>query len=112
LSDVFAPSNFLGTNPKVPETTMTEGGETNAQRVDEWIAVQALSDWQRIALRDGTQRRLGVEVVHRHVWLWDGKEKPARHWHARWKTPPQTPRGNRGQLPKTGATVTGNDRSG
>jgi len=24
---------------------------------------------------------LQVEVVHRRVWLWDGKEKQARHWH-------------------------------
>jgi len=55
--------------------------QTNAQRVDEWAATLAPSDWQRIALRDSTQGRLEVEVVHRRVWLWDGEEKQAHHWH-------------------------------
>jgi len=55
--------------------------QTPAQRVDEWIETLAPSDWQRVALRDSTEGRLEVEVVHRRVWLWDGKEKAARHWH-------------------------------
>jgi hypothetical protein len=67
--------------------------QANAQRVVEWIATLAPSDWQRIALRDSTQGRLEVEVVHRRVWLWNGKEKQAPHWHpiVRWEiASPQT----------------------
>jgi len=54
---------------------------TSPQRVDEWVATVAPSDWQRLALRDSTAGRLEVEVLHRRVWLWDGREKQARHWH-------------------------------
>jgi len=55
--------------------------QSSAQRVDEWIQRLAPSDWQRAVLRESTQGRLEVEVVYRRVWLWDGKEKQAHHWH-------------------------------
>ena len=75
--------------PQVPPSDGRQRGRprsrlqarTNAQRVDEWIDTLAPSDWQRVMLRHSTQGRLEVEVVHRRVWLWDGKEKQARHWH-------------------------------
>ena len=55
--------------------------QTCPQRVDEWVASLAPSRWQRVALRDSTEGRLEVQVVHQRVWLWDGKEAQARHWH-------------------------------
>jgi SRSO17 transposase len=55
--------------------------QTEAQRVDEWVAARAPSDWKPVELRDSTEGRLKVEVVHRRVWLWDGKEQQPRHWH-------------------------------
>ena len=55
--------------------------QTSPHRADEWVDTLAPSDWQRVVLRDSTEGRLEVEVVHRRVWLWDGKEKQARHWH-------------------------------
>ena len=75
--------------PQIPPSNGPQRGrprsrlqaQTNAQRVDEWIETLEPSDWQRVRLRDSTQGRLQVEVVHRRVWLWDGKEKQARHWH-------------------------------
>ena len=39
------------------------------------------SAWQRLTLRESTKGKLQVEVVHRRVWTWDGKEAQARHWH-------------------------------
>ncbi len=55
--------------------------DVTAQRVDEWAAQQPQESWQRVALRDSTQGALEVEVLHQRVWLWDGKEQQAQHWH-------------------------------
>lgn len=50
-------------------------------RVDAWSAAQPQSAWTRVELGDSTKGQLRVEVLHRRVWLWDGKEAQARHWH-------------------------------
>lgn len=34
-----------------------------------------------MALRESTRGQLRVEVLHRRVWLWNGREEQARHWH-------------------------------
>lgn len=48
--------------------------------VAKWAEEQTESAWCREELRNGTKGRLIVEVLHRDVWLWDGKEAQARHW--------------------------------
>lgn len=50
-------------------------------RVDRWVAKQPASAWQTITLRQTTKGELTVQVLHRLVWLWDGKEERARQWH-------------------------------
>lgn len=50
-------------------------------RVDRWVAKQPDSTWQTITLRQTTKGELTVRVLHRLVWLWDGKEQSARQWH-------------------------------
>ena len=50
-------------------------------RVDKWVAQQPDNAWQRISLRDTTKGKLIVEILHKRIWLWDGKEKEARNWH-------------------------------
>ena len=50
-------------------------------RVDQWLETQPASAWQRLTLRESTRGKLQVDVVHRRVWVWDGKEAQARHWH-------------------------------
>ena len=36
---------------------------------------------KRIKVSDSTCGELEIEVLHRRVWLWDGEELQARHWH-------------------------------
>ena len=50
-------------------------------RVDEWAQAQPDSAWTRVTLRDSTKGKLQIEVLYQRVWLWDGKEAQARHWH-------------------------------
>jgi SRSO17 transposase len=59
-------------------------------RVDEWIAEQPEAAWQRVEVRDSTKGSLGYEVLHRRVWLWDGQESSARHWHLIVRREPQS----------------------
>jgi SRSO17 transposase len=50
-------------------------------RVDQWAAAQPDTAWKKVAFRDSTKGTLVVEVLHRRVWLWDGKEAGAHCWH-------------------------------
>ena len=76
-------------DPFVPPRTKSNKGkkptklkaQTKAIRVDKWAKEQQEGDWQRIVLRDTTKGKLIVEVLHQRVWLWDGKEEKAQHWH-------------------------------
>jgi SRSO17 transposase len=54
--------------------------QTPSVRVDRWAAAQAESDWRKVALRESTKGTLVVEILHRRVWLWDGKEPAAHCW--------------------------------
>ena len=55
--------------------------QSDRVRVDAWTKAQPATAWIRLTLRDCTKGELRVEVLHRRVWLWDGKEVQARHWH-------------------------------
>ena len=55
--------------------------QTEKVRVDDWAKSQPSSAWTRLTLRDSTKGELRVEVLHRRVWLWNGTEAQARHWH-------------------------------
>jgi SRSO17 transposase len=91
VADVHKDQHIYLNDPKpsVPATQPGKRGRprsrlqaaTEALRVDQWVADLPAEAWQRLALRDSTQGRLEVEVVHRRVWLWDGEEHQARHWH-------------------------------
>lgn len=74
--------------PIVPEPRSTLGrkpsrlvAQTEDIRVDEWMAQQPESAWQRFRVRESTRGKLEVEILHRRVWLWDGKEAKAHCWH-------------------------------
>jgi len=81
---------YLGDpDPQIPEALPSGRGrkpqrrqaQQPAQRVDAWAKAQPESSWQRVTLRDSTRGPLQVDVLHRRVWLWDGKERHAQHWH-------------------------------
>lgn len=57
--------------------------ETNVPsiRVDRWKEEQPDEAWKPVKVRDSTRGELDVEVLHREVWLWDGKETEAHCWH-------------------------------
>ncbi len=50
-------------------------------RVDRWVQQQPDSAWNLIDIRHTTKGKLKAAVLHRRVWLWDGKESKAQHWH-------------------------------
>ena len=75
-------------DPTVPPVTSKKGrkpSKLKAQcasiRVDKWAARQPASKWKRTRVRDATKGKLWVEILHRRVWLWDGKESAANCWH-------------------------------
>ena len=37
--------------------------------------------WKRVAIRDGFKGKIFIDILHRIIWLWDGKEPEARRWH-------------------------------
>jgi hypothetical protein len=54
---------------------------TPAVRVDRWAQQQPAEAWQRVTVRDGTKGPWQIDILHRRVWVWDGDEPQARHWH-------------------------------
>jgi SRSO17 transposase len=52
-----------------------------SHRVDRWAASQPPEAWQQLTLREGEKGLLTAEYLHSHVWVWDGAEEKARHWH-------------------------------
>lgn len=56
--------------------------QTPKSKLCDWVQEQPETAWQRVYIRDSTQGRLEVEVLHRRVWLWNGKEPTAHCWHA------------------------------
>jgi SRSO17 transposase len=74
--------------PVVPPPTTSRGRppsvlqpQTPALRVDDWAQQQPPSAWQPVTLRKGTKGPLEVDILHRRVWVWDGREAQARQWH-------------------------------
>ena len=74
--------------PILPESVVTKGrprsrrqAQTARIRVDQWAKEQPDFDWQCVTLRDSSKGKLRVEILHRRVWLWDGKEAQAHQWH-------------------------------
>ena len=55
--------------------------QSDRVRVDEWTKAQPTSAWKQLTLRDSSKGKLRVDVLHRRVWLWNGREAQARHWH-------------------------------
>jgi SRSO17 transposase len=55
--------------------------QTESIRVDQWAKEQPAKSWKRLSIRETTKGKLRVDVLHQRVWLWDGKEKQAKHWH-------------------------------
>lgn len=49
-------------------------------KVSKWAKNQEESAWQRTALRKSTKGHLIIEILHREVWLWNGKEQQAHRW--------------------------------
>jgi SRSO17 transposase len=79
---------FENPKPIIPPALSNRGkkpgklqAQTRSIRVDKWIQKQALGAWKRIAIRDSTKGKIFVDILHRVVWLWDGKEAEARRWH-------------------------------
>lgn len=46
-----------------------------------WAAEQAESAWQSLTIREGEEGAIRADYLHARVWLWDGVESNARHWH-------------------------------
>lgn len=75
-------------DPRIPEKKPARGkkltrleSQSASQRVDEWLKAQPEELWQTVVVRPGTKGELRVEALHARVWLWDGHEPKARHWH-------------------------------
>ncbi|MBF0421263.1 MAG: IS701 family transposase [Magnetococcales bacterium] len=74
--------------PSVPEAKPGRGRNKTCRvsrvspiRVDKWMEDQSSTAWKRVGLRESTKGFLDVEVLHRCVWVWDGKEEHAHQWH-------------------------------
>jgi SRSO17 transposase len=90
LADVHKDQRIypIDPDPVVPPPQSKRGrkpsllkAQTAAIRVDKWVAEQAEGDWQRLSLRKTTKGKLIVDVLHKQVWLWDGKENKPHLWH-------------------------------
>jgi SRSO17 transposase len=49
--------------------------------VRQWAAQQPAAAWMRFKRREGINGALRGEFLQQRVWLWDGREEVARHWH-------------------------------
>ena len=90
LVDVHKDQHIYLEDPKpvVPTAKSKQGrkpeklkAQTDSIRVDKWTAMQPEESWDPITLRDSTKGIIEVEVLHARVYLWDGEETQARHWH-------------------------------
>jgi SRSO17 transposase len=55
--------------------------EQLAVEVWQWADEQPKSAWEKMVVRNSTKGFIFASVVHREVWLWDGKEQQAHQWH-------------------------------
>jgi SRSO17 transposase len=75
-------------SPVVPKAKSNKGkrpsnlkAQKQGIRVDKWVKQQPDNAWKRVKVRNTTKGKLIVDILHREVWLWDGKEAEARKWH-------------------------------
>jgi SRSO17 transposase len=75
-------------SPQIPAPSTQRGrkptrlkARSKPLRVDRWTEEQPENSWQRFDIRATTKGKLKVAVLHRRVWLWDGKEPKAQCWH-------------------------------
>lgn len=75
-------------NPAVPPALSSKGkkpcklkAQARAIRVDRWTDKQCSSAWKRVKVRKSTKGKLVVDILHREVWVGDGKESQALKWH-------------------------------
>lgn len=79
---------LIDPEPRVPEKLSGRGrapvgrkAQTPGVRVEPWVAEQPPQAWSQVTLRDSTKGALSVEILHRRIWVWDGREAQAHHWH-------------------------------
>lgn len=56
--------------------------QTPKSKLCDWVQQQPDTAWRRVFIRHSTRGPLEVEVLHRRVWVWNGKEASPRCWHA------------------------------
>jgi len=80
---IFWPALFFleGKNTPQAREYARLKGEHQALRVNNWASQEAEDAWQRLSIRDTTKGTLIVDVLHKLVWLWNGKENKAHQWH-------------------------------
>jgi len=73
--------------PFIPEQKSQKGRrpsrlktEIKPIRVDRWVEQQNDDAWVKLNVRDSSKGKLKVALLHRRVWLWDGKEPKAQCW--------------------------------
>ncbi len=74
--------------PYVPERKSARSRTPNQLKTDQlavdvgqWADEQSQSAWEKILVRNSTKGFIFARVLHREVWLWDGKEQKAHKWH-------------------------------
>ncbi|MBF0549857.1 MAG: transposase [Deltaproteobacteria bacterium] len=76
------PNPFVpGKKPGRGRTPIRFISQVKPIRVDRWLAEQPQNTWQTMVIRQGTKGDVVVEALHRLVWVWDGEEESAHHWH-------------------------------
>jgi SRSO17 transposase len=64
-----------GRAPSRPKSTQA------AQTVAAWAAGQPAQTWRRLAIRDGEKGEIVADFLQTRVFVWNGTESTARHWH-------------------------------
>jgi len=59
--------------------------------VRDWVSQQSPEDWIAFKRRDEINGALRGEFLHRRIWLWNGGEEMARHWHLLVWRPEESP---------------------
>lgn len=74
-------------SPAIPEKVCKMGrkkrlfkSKVTPTTVQNWAKRQPKGAWQLLKLRDSTKGEIQVEIVHRRVWVWDGKSQRVDQW--------------------------------
>lgn len=89
VADVHSNQHIWIEDPKpvAPETQSDSGRIARATaigksvKVSEFIAAQPAEKWISFKRREGINGPLRGEFLHERVYVWDGEEKDAHHWH-------------------------------